>query len=196
MDQILEECQGCIGTADDITVHGCTEAAEHNGHLQNIMQIAHKYDLVFNPQKHTHEGSSCQFLWLPLWCWWCPPRLGKGWCHTCLTGTNKCHQTPRVLRPSHIPQSLYSWLVHLDCPPVWAAQEGHRLHLEPHLWCHFSTCQRSCCQWHHPQVLQPFTSHDNTSWCLTGRSWCSTPAKQQTCGFCQQGPYQNQMPVC
>ena len=23
MDQILEECQGCIGIADDITVHGC-----------------------------------------------------------------------------------------------------------------------------------------------------------------------------
>ena len=29
MDQILEECQGCIGIADDITVHGCTEA-EHD----------------------------------------------------------------------------------------------------------------------------------------------------------------------
>ena len=28
MDQILEECQGCIGIADDITVHGCTKA-EH-----------------------------------------------------------------------------------------------------------------------------------------------------------------------
>ena len=26
MDQILEECQGCIRIADDITVHGCTEA--------------------------------------------------------------------------------------------------------------------------------------------------------------------------
>ena len=50
MDQILEECQGCIGTADDITIHGCTEA-EHNAHLQDLMHIAHKYDLVINPQK-------------------------------------------------------------------------------------------------------------------------------------------------
>ena len=51
MDQILEEYQGCIGITDDITVHGCTNA-EHDAHLQNLMQIAHKCDLVFNPQKH------------------------------------------------------------------------------------------------------------------------------------------------
>ena len=32
MDQILEECQGCIRITDDITIHGCTEA-EHDAHL-------------------------------------------------------------------------------------------------------------------------------------------------------------------
>ena len=32
MDQILKECQGCIGIEDDITVHGYTEA-EHDAHL-------------------------------------------------------------------------------------------------------------------------------------------------------------------
>ena len=32
MDQILKECQGCIRIADDITVHGCTEA-ENDTHL-------------------------------------------------------------------------------------------------------------------------------------------------------------------
>ena len=52
MDQILEECQGCIGIADDITVHGHTKA-EHDVHLRNLMCVAHKYGLVFNPQK-TH----------------------------------------------------------------------------------------------------------------------------------------------
>ena len=51
MDQILEEWQGCIEIADNITVHSCTEV-EHNAHLQNLMWTAHKYDLVFNPQKH------------------------------------------------------------------------------------------------------------------------------------------------
>ena len=51
MDQILEECQGCIGIADEITVHICTEV-EHDAHLQNLMYVTHKYGLVFNPQKH------------------------------------------------------------------------------------------------------------------------------------------------
>ena len=147
-------------------------------------------------RKHTCEGSSYQFLWLPLWCQWCPPRPRKGWCCTCLTSTNKCYRTAGVLRPSHIHQSLHPWFDHLDCPSAWAAQEGCGLHLEPHLWCHFSVDQRSCHQWYHPQVFQPFTSHDNTSQCLTGRPWCSTPAKWQNHGFCQQGPYWNQMLVC
>ena len=48
MDQILEECQGCIRIADDITIHSCTKA-KHDAHLQNLMQIACKYDLLFNP---------------------------------------------------------------------------------------------------------------------------------------------------
>ena len=52
MDQILEECQGCIGIADDITVHGHTKAV-HNSHLRNLMCVTCKYWLVFNPQK-TH----------------------------------------------------------------------------------------------------------------------------------------------
>ena len=32
MDQILEECQGCIGIADNITVQGHTKS-EHDAHL-------------------------------------------------------------------------------------------------------------------------------------------------------------------
>ena len=32
MDQILEECQGCIGIADNITVHSCTKV-EHDAYL-------------------------------------------------------------------------------------------------------------------------------------------------------------------
>ena len=50
MDQFLADCPGCIGIANDITVHGCTEA-EHDAHLHNLMQVACKYGVVFNPQK-------------------------------------------------------------------------------------------------------------------------------------------------
>ena len=52
MDQILEEYQGCIRIADDITIHSHTEA-ELDAHLQDLMCITCKYDLVFNPWK-TH----------------------------------------------------------------------------------------------------------------------------------------------
>ena len=120
---------------------------------------------------------------LPLQCWWCPPRPRKGQCCTHLTGYHKHHQTQRVLRPSHLPQSLHPWFVHLDCLSAWAAQEGHRHHLELHLQCCFSVDQGSCCQWHHPQVFWPSTSCDNTSQCLTGRPWCSTPAKCKPIAF-------------
>ena len=50
MDQFLEECPGCIRIADDITVHGHTKA-EHDAHLQILMQVACNYGVVFNLQK-------------------------------------------------------------------------------------------------------------------------------------------------
>ena len=61
MDQILEECQGCIGIADDITVHGHTEA-EHDARLRDLMRVAHKYDLVFNPQKTHVKAQAVNFF--------------------------------------------------------------------------------------------------------------------------------------
>ena len=61
MDQILEECQGCIRIADNITVHGCTEA-QHDAHLQVLMHIACKYDLVFNPQKTHVKAQAINFF--------------------------------------------------------------------------------------------------------------------------------------
>ena len=51
MNEILEECgEGCIGIADDITIHGHTEA-EHNACLWKLMEVAWKCGLVFNPKK-------------------------------------------------------------------------------------------------------------------------------------------------
>ena len=61
MDQILEECQGCTGIADDITVHSCTEA-EDNTCLQNLMHVTCKYRLVFNPQKTHVKAPAINFF--------------------------------------------------------------------------------------------------------------------------------------
>ena len=61
MDHILKECQGCITIADDITVHSCTKA-EHDGNLRDLMHIAHKYNLVFNPQKTHVKAQAVNFF--------------------------------------------------------------------------------------------------------------------------------------
>ena len=61
MDQILKECQGCIRIADNITIHGHTKV-EHNTHLKNLMWIAHKYNLVFNPQKTHVKAQAIDFF--------------------------------------------------------------------------------------------------------------------------------------
>ena len=61
MDQILEECQGCIRITDDITIHGCTEA-EHDACLWDLMHITCKYDLVLNPQKIHMKAQAVNFF--------------------------------------------------------------------------------------------------------------------------------------
>ena len=61
MDQILEECQGCIEIVDDITVHGHTEV-EHDACLQNLMHVTHRYGLVFNPQETHVKAPAVNFF--------------------------------------------------------------------------------------------------------------------------------------
>ena len=60
-DQILEECQGCIRITGDITVHGYTKA-EHNACLWNLMWVACKCGLVFNPQKTHVKAPAINFF--------------------------------------------------------------------------------------------------------------------------------------
>ena len=50
MDQILEQCPGMIGIANDIVVYGKTEA-EHDKALHNLMAVGREYGLVFNADK-------------------------------------------------------------------------------------------------------------------------------------------------
>ena len=50
IDQILEECPGTIGIADDISIFGKTEE-EHDRNLITLMNEAKKNGLVFNSEK-------------------------------------------------------------------------------------------------------------------------------------------------
>ena len=102
MDQILKECQGCIGITDDITKHGYTKV-EHDACLRDLMHIACKYDLVFNPQKTHVKPQAINFFGCLYDANGVHPRPRQGWCCTCLASTHQCHWTSRVLRSSHIP---------------------------------------------------------------------------------------------
>ena len=61
MDQILEECEGCIDITDDITVNGHTEA-EHDVCLQKIIEVAWKYGLAFTPKKTQIKAQVVKFF--------------------------------------------------------------------------------------------------------------------------------------
>ena len=50
MDQILECCEGVIGIADDIIIHG-KDDEDHDRNLHNFMCTASEHGLVFNREK-------------------------------------------------------------------------------------------------------------------------------------------------
>ena len=181
MDQFLKEYPGCIRIADDITIHGHTEA-EHDAHLQNLIWVACKYGVVFNPQKIHVKALAINFFGCQYNANGVHPDLEKvDAVHA--PQHHKCHWTPRVPWHGDIIQPLHPWPVHSDCSSVRTPEKRCQLHLECQLWGRFSVIQASCCQWHHPQILWPVTACDHTSQCLTGRSRCSTPTEQQPMAF-------------
>ena len=117
MDQILEECPGCIGITDDITVHGCTEA-EHNAHLRNLMHTAHKYELVFNPQKTHVKAPAVNFFCCLYDADGVHPDLDKVHAVQTLPAPTNVTELQEFLRLGNIPQSLHPWPVHSDCPSM------------------------------------------------------------------------------
>ena len=50
-----------FGIANDITIHGHTEA-EDNAHLWKLMEVTQKYGLVFNPKKTQVKAPVVKFF--------------------------------------------------------------------------------------------------------------------------------------
>ena len=117
MDQFLKECPGCIGITDDITVHGCTDA-EHDAHQQNIMHVAHKYGVVFNPQKMHVKGTALNFFGYLYDANGVHPDLEKVEAVHALPAPTNVTELPRVPWHGDIPQPLHLWPVHSDCSSV------------------------------------------------------------------------------
>ena len=64
MDQILEQCEGIIGIADDVVIHGCDDE-EHDRCLHTLMQVARGHGLVFNGEKCAIKQPSIKiFGWI------------------------------------------------------------------------------------------------------------------------------------
>ena len=61
MDQLLTRCEGVIGIADDIVVHG-KDDAEHDRRLHKLMRVAREHGLVFNREKCDVKSSSVTFF--------------------------------------------------------------------------------------------------------------------------------------
>ena len=58
----IEECEGCIGIADDITIHGSTETEHNATYGRKPMEVPHKYGLVFNPKKTQVKAHMVKFF--------------------------------------------------------------------------------------------------------------------------------------
>ena len=61
MDQILDHCEGVIGIADDIIIHG-KDDAEHDRRLHKFMKVAREHGLVLNKKKCEVKSNSVKFF--------------------------------------------------------------------------------------------------------------------------------------
>ena len=61
MDQILDHCEGVIGIADDIIIHG-KDDAEHDRRLHKSMKVTREHGLVLNKKKCEVKSNSVNFF--------------------------------------------------------------------------------------------------------------------------------------
>ena len=61
MDQILDRCEGAIGIADDIVIHG-KDDEEHDRRLHHFMRVATEHGLVLNKTKCEVKCNSVKFF--------------------------------------------------------------------------------------------------------------------------------------
>ena len=61
MDQILDHCEGAIGIADDIIIHG-KDDAEHDRRLHKFMKVTREHGLVLNKKKCEVKSNSVKFF--------------------------------------------------------------------------------------------------------------------------------------
>ena len=192
IDQILEECEGCIRIAHDITVHGCTEA-EHDACLWELMEVAYKYGLVFNPKKTQVKAPMVKFfgclydestqiqrrlmLYMPL------PTP------TNITEVQEFLDMATYLSP-FIPGLFtltaacvsYSRRMQISAgmPPTKQLFNVLRMLLLVTV----------------PLILWCFMPNNSSSWCFTSQTWSWLTSRQQAHHLCQQGTDWSWISLC
>ena len=129
MDQFLEECPGCIGITNDITVHGCTEA-EHDTHLQNLMWVASNYGVVFNPQKTHVKAPAINFFGCLYYANGVHPDLEKVDAVHALPAPTNVTELQEFLGMVTYLSPTHPCPVHSDCPSAKTPEKRCQLHLE------------------------------------------------------------------
>ena len=96
MDQILECCEGTIGIADDIVIHG-KDDEEHYQNLHRFMHVALEHGLVFNGEKCEVKQDSVTF---------CGTFYNADGAHPDPKKVDAVHQIPPPETPSQLQQFL------------------------------------------------------------------------------------------
>ena len=61
MDDIISQCEGCVGISDDIVIHGFTEE-EHDRRVIEFLNVARKEGLKLNPEKCVFKSKEVTFF--------------------------------------------------------------------------------------------------------------------------------------
>ena len=129
MDQILEHCEGVIGIADDVVVHG-KDDAEHDRHLHNLMRVVREHGLVFNWEKCDVKATSVTFFGTVYDKDGARPGPKKVEAIHKMPPAEGPQELQKFLRDDHILVTIYPFSLHLNCTPARTTQEGHRVHME------------------------------------------------------------------
>ena len=153
MDQILERCEGVIGIADDVVVHG-KDDEEHDRRLHNLMRVAREHGLVFNREKCDMKTTSVTFFGTV---------YDKDGAHPDPKKVEAIHKMP----PPEEPQELQKFLgmttylspfhpfpLDVHRTPARTAAERFRVHLERFLPRSLRHCRADGLQGHHTLILR------------------------------------------
>ena len=125
IDQVLECCEGVIGIADNVIIHGHDDE-EHDWCLHTLMQVVTEHRLVFIGEKCAIKQPSIKFFgWI----------YDKDGVHPDPSKVAAIHNMPAPETPSqlhwhgHLPVSLCAFSLLLYSAPPWPTKEGCWVHL-------------------------------------------------------------------